>query len=58
MHYVRKLENHPDITDFYGGQLVMSKMSTPLKYLTPCYHWTIDGAYEVAKEIYNILKIK
>jgi hypothetical protein len=58
MHYVRKLENHPDITDFYGGQLVMSKMSTPLKYLTPCYHWTIDGAYEVAKEIHNILKIK
>jgi hypothetical protein len=58
MNYIRKIENNPNITDFYNGQLFASKMSQPLTYITPCYHWTIEGSNLVAKEIYKILKEK
>lgn len=56
MHYIRNLENHPKVTGFIETYNYVSKLQSPLKYITPCHHWTIDGAYEVSKVIYEILK--
>jgi hypothetical protein len=58
MHYIRKMENHPKILKFYEGREYCSQLNIPLRYLTPCYHWTIEGNYEVAKIMHNILKDK
>lgn len=58
MHYIRKMENHPKIQKFYEGREFCSQMNVPLQYLTPCYHWTIDGNYLIAKTMHKILKDK
>lgn len=58
MHYIRKLENHPEITDCYNGNKYALTMTQPLKYITPCYHWTSNGSFAVAKEIFKILKVR
>jgi hypothetical protein len=58
LEYARKLENHPTVLDFYNGRQYCSQLDMPLKYITPCYHWTIEGNYEIAKCIFNILKDK
>lgn len=56
MQYIRNLENHPAVTGFWQTQQYVSKLQSPLKYITPCHHWTKEGAYEVSKVIYEILK--
>jgi hypothetical protein len=58
LEYTRKLENHPQVVDFYDGRQYCSQLDMPLRYITPCYHWTIEGNYEIAKCIFNILKDK
>jgi hypothetical protein len=58
LEYTRKLENHPKVLDFYNGRQYCSQLDMPLTYITPCYHWTIKGNYEIAKCIFNILKDK
>lgn len=58
MDYIRKLENHPKITDCYNGHKFALTMSQPLRYITPCYHWTSDGSFAVAREIFKILKVR
>ena len=58
MEYIIKLENHPKISNFYDGREYCSQLAMPLQYITPCYHWTIEGNYEVAKLLHSILKDK
>jgi hypothetical protein len=56
MDYIRKLENHPSVNGFWEGSSYCNKLEMPLKYITPCYHWTIEGNYEIAKALHNILR--
>jgi len=58
MEYIIKLENHPKISNFYSGREYCNQLSMPVKYITPCYHWTIEGNYEIAKLLHGILKDK
>jgi hypothetical protein len=58
MEYIIKLENHPKVSNFYEGREYCSHLAMPLQYITPCYHWTIEGNYEVAKLLHSILKDK
>lgn len=56
MSYIIKMQSHPKVPDFYTGQQFVSSLPMPLKYITPCNHWTIEGSFEVAKKIHQILK--
>jgi hypothetical protein len=38
-----RLEKHPDIKQYIDLHRVGSKLPGPLKYITPCMHWTIEG---------------
>jgi hypothetical protein len=58
MDYIIKLENHPKVSNFYDGREYCSHLAMPLQYITPCYHWTIEGNYKVAELLHNILKDK
>jgi hypothetical protein len=58
MEHIRKLENHPNVLKFHDGREYCNQLSMPLQYITPCYHWTIEGNYEIAKLLHGILKDK
>ena len=55
MDYICKLENHPSLTDFHNSHEFIQSLSMPLKYITPCSHWTPAGALEVAKLVHSLL---
>jgi len=51
MEYIRKLENNANLQDFHTSSEYMQKRKAPLKYITPCNHWTVKGSYNVAKQV-------
>jgi hypothetical protein len=55
MNYICSLENHPKINDFQDSNAFISSLDMPLKYITPCSHWTPAGALEVAKLLHKLL---
>lgn len=55
MNYVCALENHPKIGNFQDSNQFISTLDMPLKYITPCAHWTPSGAFEVAKLLNTLI---
>ena len=58
MNYICSIENHPQINNFQNSIEFISKLDMPLKYITPCSHWTPAGALEVAKLLHRLIKEK
>lgn len=58
MSYMCKLENHPKITELQDSGDFIRKLDMPLKYITPCSHWTPEGNFEVAKLMHQLLTSK
>lgn len=57
MNYIRSLEPNPNVKqDLNSANKYVNKLDKPLQYITPCFHWTPAGSYQVAKEINKILK--
>lgn len=58
MDYICSMENNPKFSKFIDGNSYFGSLEMPLKYITPCSHWTIEGNHEVAKKIYELIKNK
>jgi len=58
MEMLIRLEGDPRFNDFFEFQnkKIIDTMKMPLRYITPCMHWTIEGQSVVADVLYKEIK--
>jgi hypothetical protein len=56
MEMLCRMENNPKYKKFSDIQDYLHKIAMPLKYLTPCRHWTIEGQAIVADHLAENIK--
>lgn len=60
MEYICSIEDNSKVksNDLYSAVNYVNTLDSPLKYITPCFHWTQEGAYEVSKLVNTLINQK